>query len=158
MRERGKVTKVPSNKYLSNMWISHPSIDRGLSLQLQSSPPSQVQSCVIVIVVVNKVSPRQGIGHLRDDRLVKDKMATFCFLHYICDICCEYVDNDDRKECDMITKAFVKKSQNWSLNAPKKLIPKNPQKSRDENFRLIPSRKIPGSRDFAKIPSRKSRD
>ena len=30
--------------------------------------------------------------------------------------------------------------------------------SRDENFRLIPSRKIPGSRDFAKIPSRKSRD
>ena len=63
------------------------------------------------------------------------------------------------KEYDMITKAFVIfLLQNWSLIAPRKLISKNSQKSRDENIRLIPSRKIPGSRDFAKIPSQKSRD
>ena len=38
-------------------------------MQLQSSPPSQVQSCVIVIVVVIKVFPGQGVGHLQDDNL-----------------------------------------------------------------------------------------
>ena len=69
-----------------------------------------MQSCVIVIVVVIKVFPGQGVGHLQDDRLGyagERKMATFCVLHYVCNIFCDNVDNDDSKECDMITKAFV---------------------------------------------------
>ena len=108
----------------------------------------------------SKYYQAKAFSHLGDDRLGhagERKMAKFSFfLQYVCDILCDNVDQDDSEAYDMITKAFVKKkSQNVSLIAPKKFIPK---KSRDENIRLIPSRKIPGSRDFAKIPSRKSRD
>ena len=99
-----------------------------MSLQSHSSPPSQVQSCVIVIVVVIKVFPGQGVGHLQDDCIGHArarKIATFSFLLLIClRSFCDNVDNDDSKEYDMITKAFVKNSQNLSLIAPKKLIPK----------------------------------
>ena len=51
-----------------------------------------------------------------------------------------------------------KKSRDENVRLiPSRKIPGSHQ-SRDEKSRLIPSRKIPGSRDFAKIPSRKSRD
>ena len=39
--------------------------------------------------------------------LGKENIATFCVLHYVCDIFSDNVDNDDSKEYDIITKAFV---------------------------------------------------
>ena len=53
---------------------------------------------------------------------------------------------------------FSKLITNCSKEANPEKSRKISKRSRDENIGLIPSRKIPGSRDFAKIPSRKSRD
>ena len=62
--------------------------------------------------------------------LGKEKMATFCVLHYVCDIFGDNVDNDDSKEYDMITKAFVIFSSKLITNCTKKAHP--------EKFSKIP--------------------
>ena len=63
----------------------------------------------------------------------------------------------------LMEKMFVGLSCSWKMfklitNRIKQKYPEKSRtiskKSRDKNMRQIPSRKIPGSRDFAKIPSR----
>ena len=50
-------------------------------------------------------------------------MAKFCVLHYVCDIFCGIVDNDDSKEYDIITEAFVTFSSKLITNCSKKAHP-----------------------------------
>ena len=63
--------------------------------------------------------------------LGKEKMATFCVLHYVRDIFCDNVDNDDSKGYDMITKAFV-------IFSSSKLITNCTKKAHPEKFSKIP--------------------
>ena len=67
----------------------------------------------------------------------------------------------------LMEKMFVGLSCSWKMFKliTNRIKQKYPEKSRtiskkswDKNMTQIPSRKIPGSRDFAKIPSQKSRD
>merc|ERR1719239_1265379 len=60
----------------------------------------------------------------------------------------------NQSNCDKFSKLITNCSE--AANPGKSR--KTSKRSRDESIWLIPSRKIPGSRDFAKIPSRKSRD
>ena len=62
--------------------------------------------------------------------LMKEKIAKFCVLHYVCDIFCDKVDTDDRKGYDTITKAFVIFSS--------KLITLFTKKAHPEKFSKIP--------------------
>ena len=65
----------------------------------------------------------------------------------VCWAACVY---KNQSNCEKFSKLMT----NCSKEANPEKSRKIPKKSRDKNIRLIPSRKIPGSRDFAKIPSR----
>ena len=69
----------------------------------------------------------------------------------VCRAACIY---KNQSNCDKFSKLITNCSKEANPEKSRKIS----KRSRDENIRLIPSRKIPGSRDFAKIPSRKSRD
>ena len=108
------------------MWILPPSIERCLSLQSHSSPPFQVQSCTGAELCDPYRGCHQSIsrprrwshsgwlywsmtnGQARAKKYCNILFSSLCLRYF-----CGNVNNDDSKEYDMITKAFVKICQNW---------------------------------------------
>ena len=93
-----------------------------------------------------------GLNSNPDPGILQNKIPGFLGMNYV------KQNNDFKDFFGFWEKKKLKKSRDENFRlTPSRKIPGSHQ-SRDENIRLIPSRKIPGSRDFAKIPSRKSRD
>ena len=161
MQEMGKSQKFHQiNICQIHMWILPPSINRErfVFTITQLSTFSGAELCDCYLGCQQSISRPRRWSTLGGSSLLcwgKKKWQNFVFFIRSAIYFFANVESDDSKEFDMITKAFVNKFSKLITNSTKKA---HPEKSRDENIKLIPSRKIPGSRDFAKIPSRKSRD